>query len=61
MSWLLDVFRTFAVWRRESLMVAGTHALPESKWPTGGDPESEAEREAWEDERARLAFSPWWM
>ena len=61
MSSLLSVLRGFAAWWREGLTAMGTHALLESQWPTGGDPDREADREVTEDERARLALLPWWM
>lgn len=64
MSGLLDTLRGFAAWWQEGLTKIGTRLLQAYDWPaSGGDLEGEAEidREAWEEERARLALSPWWM
>jgi hypothetical protein len=63
MNWLLDVLRCLAAWWREGLVAAGMPALQEHEWSTSGDLENnaEADREAWETERARLVLSPWWL
>lgn len=61
MSWLVNAFRNFAALWGEGLVAAGTYALLEHERPIDGNTESEADREAWEEERARLALSPWWM
>ena len=56
MSWLINAFRNLAAWWREGLAVVGTTALLEHEWPMSSSPESalEADREAWDEERARL-------
>ncbi len=64
MSRFLDVLRGFAAWWQEGLTKMGAHLLQAYDWPgTAIDTESdtEADREAWDEERARLALSPWWM
>ena len=63
MSTLLDALRSLAAWWREGLMAANTHALLERELSNPGHREidTEADREAWEEERARLALSPWWL
>ena len=62
MRWLMNAFHRLAAWGREDLMAAGTPALLEHEWPTGDiESDDEADREAWEAERARLALSPWWL
>jgi len=63
MSWSINSLRRLAAWWREGLVVVGTTALLEHEWPTAGEPakDAEADREAWEEERARLTLSPWWL
>jgi hypothetical protein len=63
MSTLLDALRNFAAWWHEGLAAAGAHASLEQEPLNPGNPETdpEADREAWEEERARLALSPWWL
>lgn len=63
MSTLLDALRSFAAWWREGLVAANAHALLERELSNPGNREidTEADREAWEEERARLALSPWWL
>lgn len=64
MSQVLDGLRRFVAWWQEGLTKIGTQFLQADDWP--GAPleiaaADEADREAWEEERARLALSPWWM
>ncbi len=64
MSGLLDALRSFAAWWQEGLTKLGTQLLQAYDWPAapiGTEIDAEADREAWEEERARLALSPWWM
>lgn len=63
MSSLLDALRNFAVWWHEGLAAAGAHASLEQERSNPGSRaiDTEADREAWEEERARLALSPWWL
>jgi hypothetical protein len=64
MSGLLDALRSFAAWWQEGLTKIGTHLLQAYDWPAASvetEIDAEADREAWEEERARLALSPWWM
>ena len=64
MSNVLDALRTFAAWWQEGLAKVGEHMSQVYEGPVSPDATeegSEADREAWEEERARLALSPWWM
>lgn len=64
MSIVLDALRGFAAWWLEGLAKVGHHmsdvyaGLPA---PVEAQRDGEADREAWEEERTRLALSPWWM
>ena len=64
MSNALDVLRSFAAWWQEGLAKVGEHMSQVYEAPVQSastEDESNADREAWEEERARLALSPWWM
>ena len=64
MSGLLDVVRGFAAWCKEGLTKLGTQLLQAYGWPAPPfetEFDAEADRETWDEERERLALSPWWM
>ena len=64
MSGLLDGIHGFAAWWQEGLTKLGTQLLQVYGWPASPfdtEIDAEADREAWEEEREKLALSPWWM
>lgn len=64
MSHMLDALRGFVAWWFEGLARIGahlTHVYDGPLAPIDPNNASESDREAWEEERARLALSPWWM
>lgn len=64
MSRVLEVLHALAVWWQEGLAKIGAQVLQAYDWPAAPidtEADAEADRAAWEEERARLALSPWWM
>jgi hypothetical protein len=64
MSTLLNALRCFAAWWQEGLTNIGSQMVQAYGWPAApieAEGDADSDREAWEEERARLALSPWWM
>ncbi len=64
MSSVRDVLGTLAAWWFEGLVRIGAHLTEVYGGPVASAETTDtrdADRAAWEEERARLALSPWWL
>ncbi len=64
MSSLLGALRAAIAWWLEGLTRLGahlTHVYDLPLTPVANDADTDADCEAWDQERARLALSPWWL
>lgn len=64
MSSVLDAWRGFRAWWMEGLTRIGahlTHVYDGPSTPVARDADDGAEQEVWDEERARIAVTPWWL